>query len=600
MSSRDHNFSSQTCQEIVHVFCQKKTNCGCHFLSKSSSALANTESSQSKPEIHKSLNNITYVAKCNENSVIQNSHSSQWSLSMDGSPNLNPEKSDCNHFSVSDFEEKMHPKIHYLSDDSSLATAEQEIKKIFARYKVSENISLLDHSQTSMCKVDSMDNLNSPGLIVQKSFSDYSCGSRTSVPHSIRGNNTISAAYSNLSASSSISGSGSDGTCTLSNFTQDSGIDYSPSNLQNNLTDVYSDMEPNIPLSHLDSSTIQHNISVHTVLGAYQHGVFGHKDPRNVLPSNEYMCCQPYYNISSVMSCDDISESKLPPLAMIIHDSCSVHCSKEYEPLLKVDDATAACCHSLPISSIQYSSRQEHSLVEPVLGHTVSQFCSQLPAPDKFLFPKLVSSVSESGLETKKLLRCGRFAFPPPPVSMGENNLLTYNRNTSDLLLKTVETPLDILEIPDSDAKTKDTWTMTSKDYLSVDKKSSLKDAEVQTVIVMESKAVSTTSFVHSSSHLFPDIGLGINLHCPQSPVREVRWDNEGMTWEVYGAAVDPEVLGLAIQKHLEIQIEQNTQPSEQSGENEQSNKEKRRSIRTVMQSLRQSNCCVCTTAMSD
>ncbi|XP_069609263.1 G protein-regulated inducer of neurite outgrowth 2 [Ranitomeya imitator] len=600
MASRDHNPSTPVYQETVHAFCQKKTNGGCHFFSKSSSALPNTESPQSKPEIHKSLNNITYVAKCNENSVVQNSHSSEWSCSMDGP--LNPEKSDCNHLSVSHIEENTHPKIHYLSDDSSLATAEQEIRKIFARYKVSENISLLGHSETSMCKVDSMDNLNSVGLIVQKSFSDYSCGNRTSVPHSIKVNNTISATYSNLSASSSISGSGSDGTCTLSNFTQDSGIDHSPSNLQNNLTDVYSDKEPNIAFSHLDSSKIQHNITVYTVPGTYHHGVFGHQDPQNLLQINEYMCCQPYYNISGVMSCDDISETKLSPPAMSIHDSCSVHCSKGYEPLLKVDDTIAAYCHSLPISSIQFSSGLEHSLDEPVLGHTLPRFCSQLPPPDKFSIPKLVSSVSESGLETKKLLRCGRFAFPPPPVSIGENNLLTYDRNTSDLLLKTVETPLDILEIPDSDAKTKDTWTMTSTDYLSLHHKSSLslKDAEVQTVNVMESKAVSTSSFVHSSSHLLSDIGLGINLHCPQSPVREVRWDNEGMTWEVYGAAVDPEVLGLAIQKHLEIQIEQNTQQSEQSGEIEQSTKEKRRSIRTVMQSLRQSNCCACTTTTSD
>ncbi|KAM4030668.1 G protein-regulated inducer of neurite outgrowth 2 isoform 1-T2 [Anomaloglossus baeobatrachus] len=599
MASRD---SSSACQETFHVFCQKNTNCGCHFLSKSSSALPNTESSQSRPEIHKSLNNITYVAKCNANSVVQNSHSSERSCSKNGPPNLNPVKSDSNHLSVDHIQEKVHPKIHYLSDDSSLATAEQEIQKIFTKYKVSENISLLGHSDTSMCKADSMDNLDSPVMIVQKSFSDYSCGARTSVPHSIRAKNTISATFSNLSGSSSISGSGSDGTCTLSNITQDSGIDHSPSNLPNNLTDVYSDKEPNIPLSHLDSSTISHNITVYTVPGAYQHGVFSHQNSQNLLQTNDYMCCQPYYNISGIMSCDDISEAKLSPPPMITHNNCSVHCSKGYEPLLKVDDTVAAYCHSLPISSIQYSSGLAQSPGEPITGHTLPLFCPQLPHTDKYSFPKLVSSVSESGLDTKKLLRCGRLAFPPPPVSIGENNLLTYDGDTSDLLLKAVETPLDVLEIPDSDAKTKDTWTMTSTDYFSLTHKSfpSVKDAEVQTVIIMESKSVSTTPFVQSSSHLFPNVGIGINLHCPQSPVREVRWDNEGMTWEVYGAAVDPEVLGLAIEKHLEIQIEQNMQPSEQSGEMERSNKEKRRSIRTVMQSLRQSNCCACTTATSD
>lgn len=39
--------------------------------------------------------------------------------------------------------------------------------------------------------------------------------------------------------------------------------------------------------------------------------------------------------------------------------------------------------------------------------------------------------------------------------------------------------------------------------------------------------------------------------------MKEVKWDAEGMTWEVYGASVDPEELGLAIQKHLELQIKE-------------------------------------------
>ncbi|XP_055969019.1 LOW QUALITY PROTEIN: G protein-regulated inducer of neurite outgrowth 1 [Sorex fumeus] len=40
-------------------------------------------------------------------------------------------------------------------------------------------------------------------------------------------------------------------------------------------------------------------------------------------------------------------------------------------------------------------------------------------------------------------------------------------------------------------------------------------------------------------------------------PVRDVSWDEKGMTWEVYGAAMEVEVLGMAIQKHLERQIEE-------------------------------------------
>ncbi|XP_075698927.1 G protein-regulated inducer of neurite outgrowth 2 [Rhinoderma darwinii] len=603
MASRNHNLSSPTCQETFHGFCQDKSKCGCHSPSENSSALPSSGAggSQKKPEIHKSLSSNFYVTKCKKNSSIQNSHSSEWSSSKDCPPGLKPVKSDCDHhLTVGRTQETIHHKSHYRSAELSLATAEQEVTKSFVRYNVSENISLLGHSGTSMCKADSMDNLDSPGTIVQKSRSDYLCGRRTLVSHSLRGNNPMSATCSNLSASSSISGSGSDGTCTLSIVTQDSGIVHSPSNVQNNLTDVFSDKEQNIPLSHLDSSTIQHNITVYTVPSAYHHGVLGPQNSRNGFPSNDFMYSQSHNSIPGVMSCDNISETKLSPPAMFIHNSCSVHCSKGHEPFVKVDDTIAAYCHSLPIPSIQYSSGLVHSLGEPVLGHNLPQFCSQIQHPNKFSLPKLVSSVSESGLDTKKLLRCGQLAFPPLPVSIGEMNVLTSERNTSDLLLKTMETPLDILEIPDSDTKTKDNWTMTSANYLSLGHKS-CKDAEVQTMIIMESKAVSTSPCMQSGSHfhLFPNVGLGIKLQCPQTPVREVRWDEEGMTWEVYGAAVDPEVLGLAIQKHLEIQIEQNMQPSEQSGEMEQPNK-KRRSIRTVMQSLRQSNCCVCSTATSE
>ncbi|KAG7267728.1 hypothetical protein CRUP_031618 [Coryphaenoides rupestris] len=39
--------------------------------------------------------------------------------------------------------------------------------------------------------------------------------------------------------------------------------------------------------------------------------------------------------------------------------------------------------------------------------------------------------------------------------------------------------------------------------------------------------------------------------------VHEVVWDEQGMTWEVYGAGVDPESLGFAIQSHLQCKIKE-------------------------------------------
>ncbi|KAK7930544.1 hypothetical protein WMY93_006939 [Mugilogobius chulae] len=39
--------------------------------------------------------------------------------------------------------------------------------------------------------------------------------------------------------------------------------------------------------------------------------------------------------------------------------------------------------------------------------------------------------------------------------------------------------------------------------------------------------------------------------------VQDVVWDEQGMTWEVYGASVDPESLGFAIQIHLQSKIKE-------------------------------------------
>ncbi|KAL6094610.1 uncharacterized protein ACO6RY_15984 [Pungitius sinensis] len=36
--------------------------------------------------------------------------------------------------------------------------------------------------------------------------------------------------------------------------------------------------------------------------------------------------------------------------------------------------------------------------------------------------------------------------------------------------------------------------------------------------------------------------------------MKQVQWDEDGMTWDVHGASLDPEVLSTAIQKHLELQ----------------------------------------------
>ncbi|KAM5336984.1 G protein-regulated inducer of neurite outgrowth 3 isoform 1-T5 [Glossophaga mutica] len=87
--------------------------------------------------------------------------------------------------------------------------------------------------------------------------------------------------------------------------------------------------------------------------------------------------------------------------------------------------------------------------------------------------------------------------------------------------------------------------------------------------------------------------------------VRDVVWDEQGMTWEVYGASLDPESLGVAIQNHLQRQIreheksakEQSSQARRSISSDTSSNKKLKGRQHSVLQSLlhnfRRPNCCV-------
>lgn len=87
--------------------------------------------------------------------------------------------------------------------------------------------------------------------------------------------------------------------------------------------------------------------------------------------------------------------------------------------------------------------------------------------------------------------------------------------------------------------------------------------------------------------------------------VHDVVWDEQGMTWEVYGASVDPESLGFAIQSHLQCKIkEQERKLMAQTSLRKsvpvvdsprQGGKSKRRQqniFRSMLQNVRRPNCC--------
>lgn len=101
-------------------------------------------------------------------------------------------------------------------------------------------------------------------------------------------------------------------------------------------------------------------------------------------------------------------------------------------------------------------------------------------------------------------------------------------------------------------------------------------------------------------------LGAESKLQLKQSKrVRDVVWDEQGMTWEVYGASLDPESLGIAIQNHLQRQIReheklikaQNSQSRRSISSDASSNKKLKGRQHSVFQSMlqnfRRPNCCV-------
>ncbi|XP_048885070.1 G protein-regulated inducer of neurite outgrowth 1 [Brienomyrus brachyistius] len=87
----------------------------------------------------------------------------------------------------------------------------------------------------------------------------------------------------------------------------------------------------------------------------------------------------------------------------------------------------------------------------------------------------------------------------------------------------------------------------------------SKKDAELQVGEMVNYRSVATAPMSPITPNAPEDCPAtqvkAVTQEDQPEPVQEVRWDEKGMTWEVYGAAVEVEVLGIAIQKHLEKQI---------------------------------------------
>ncbi|NXN57584.1 GRIN1 protein, partial [Rynchops niger] len=135
----------------------------------------------------------------------------------------------------------------------------------------------------------------------------------------------------------------------------------------------------------------------------------------------------------------------------------------------------------------------------------------------------------------------------------------------------------------------------------------SKKDAEMQVSMPVETRSVATgpmTPVAKSPQASYPEVHVkGTVAEEAPEPIREVSWDEKGMTWEVYGASMEVEVLGMAIQKHLEKQIEehgrqvvtppQSTRTGSVKGAPRKGETKRQPSIfRALLQNVRRPRCC--------
>ncbi|NXF51961.1 GRIN2 protein, partial [Oceanites oceanicus] len=471
---------------------------------------------------------------------------------------------------------------HFLITEQPTASWEVGDTKMCVKSSTVENVSsaCIVHQQ-SMCEMEE------PGTVLQRSHSDLtcSCKQQTYVTHI-----ETSATHSSLSSSSCRHGPP---VARMSFQAQRYGSETNENtshhqNLVTHLAVLPRDQK--VPTNNFDSGGIPRNTTVYTDPGTFHATVLGPHTPGNGF-SNRTMFSQTTGTVHGGLTYGNIPNSAYSPVVMTVHNNSAGPCNIRQDPCTKVDATVPAYCHSLPIPSIQLVPRLVCSVSESEKDQAATGNFHSFSTSDILTYPKLVSSVSESGLDAKRVLKC--CSIPAEQLQHAQH---CAQQERAPPEAKAACVAFSSQQGADMVMTTRDVWTMTSMNDITKGLKPALerRDAEVQTLPTMECKSVATSpvAAAEGHSHVFPKVNLEQGLEAPKSPVREVRWDDEGMTWEVYGASVDPEVLGLAIQKHLEIQIEQfHTEPAQLAGKSNDK-MEKKRPFRTMIHSLRYPSCC--------
>lgn len=248
------------------------------------------------------------------------------------------------------------------------------------------------------------------------------------------------------------------------------------------------------------------------------------------------------------------------------------------------EDTFAAYCHPQPIPA------PSQLLPRPVESSCDIQLAVTPLTMNQLTLPRLISSVSETGLDAKHLLQCCNLScswINTLPPGTGPQS---HKHSVLEECCSSYVRPM-----------TQDMGTMTAH-------------KELRDVGVQVGQSI--------TPHVFPRICLAEESRCEtsysktpktdsnegreptvthKSPVKEVKWDAEGMTWEVYGASVDPEELGLAIQRHLELQIKETaSHATKMSQQNTNTSQQSRRKMSWMIGSIRTPACCTCVTTAVD
>lgn len=264
---------------------------------------------------------------------------------------------------------------------------------------------------------------------------------------------------------------------------------------------------------------------------------------------------------------------------------CSMTCSSSFsnsftQQVANTLDHVQSNCEGQHLTACRRSACAGHVMNAGCLRNA----CSVVPCPGHLIsWPACAGSPCPA---QRSLLHSGLLGFPPLVSSVSETRLDSRSSGHCCGSELRGQNRTDLQTSPNRAVK--DATTMTSNHKL--------KDVGVQTL-----------SFVNS--HVFPEINFRADptsdayqtaeRTCQRTPVKEVEWDAEGMTWEVYGASVDPEELGLAIQRHLELQIKEAAAAA--AAEREDSTdtvsslalqQRRRKKSEGIIRSLRSSACC--------